>query len=67
MFLVAKYYSRRRTYVLHYRALMYCCRVDFRTQTRSAGAKASLEAQRLTDAIGTVFDLQTGTLTVPQS
>ena len=46
---------------------MYCCRVDLHTQTRSAGAKASLEAQQLTEAVGTVFDLQTGMLTVPQS
>ena len=51
--------------MLHYGALMHCCRVDFHTQTGLAGAKASLEAQQLTEAVGTVFDLQTGTLHAP--
>ena len=41
---------------------MYCCRVDFHTQMQGAGAQASLEAQQLTEAVGTVFDLQTGTV-----
>ena len=51
-----------RTCLGHATVRTDCCRVDFHTQTQGAGAKASQEAQQLTEAVGTVFDLQTGTL-----
>lgn len=58
----AGHHHSTRTDVLHYGALMHCCRVNFHTQTGVASAKASLEAQQLTEAVDTLFDLQTGTL-----